>query len=211
MRGRPVATGTAVHAAAVALRGRCATTCSGCCRGSTRCTRRPSTSASRATASSTSCTRRRRPRPPRDGRAAAAAAPKSPRAVEPSSRSWARCLATTSAARRAARRHAQHCTKVPFKSVLMHVCVLDASDGVVDGDNEVRPARNSAQLGAIRRSRLTPRPPLSPGDRGDQLGPRSRRQEPGVLGRAVRGGRARAAERVDGAAPPALGVPGRPP
>ena len=44
---------------------------------------------------------------------------------------------------------AVHCTKVPFKSVLMHVCVLDASDGVVDGDNEVRPARNSAQLVAI--------------------------------------------------------------
>ena len=28
---------------------------------------------------------------------------------------------------------AQHRTQVPFKSVLMHVCVLDASDGVVDG------------------------------------------------------------------------------
>ena len=138
--------------------------------------------------------------------------PKSPRAVEPElsfmgalPRDYFRCPTCGAAAR------AQHCTKVPFKSVLMHVCVLDASDGVVDGDNEVRPARNSAQFGAIRRSRLTPCPPLSPGDRGDQLGPRPRRQEPGVLGRAVRGGRARAAERVDGAAPPALGVPRRSP
>jgi hypothetical protein len=75
--------------------------------------------------------------------------PKSPRAVEPElsfmgalPRDYFRCPTCGAAARH------HHCTKVPFKSVLMHVCVLDASDGVVDGDNEVPQRairRNSAQ------------------------------------------------------------------
>ena len=99
---------------------------------------------------------RRRPRPPRDGRAAAAAAAEVAARVE-AELSFMGALPRDYFCPTCGAARAQHCTKVPFKSVLMHVCVLNASDGVVDGDNEraipQRTRRNSAQSS-------TPCPPL---------------------------------------------------